>query len=219
MTMEMKRRQLIKTAAAGAAAAAVGPWVLRSAHAQDNEIRVAHLMDLTGILDFFGVSINECFTMAVEETNEAGGLLGRPVRIIPYDCQTNNQLYAQYAQRAALQDEVHVVHGGLTSASREVIRPILGRSNTLYFYNQNYEGGVCDRNCFLPGTTPGHSVKALIDYSLKQKGKRFYTLAADYNYGQILSAWAKKYAQEQGGEALPPRAARRGQLPAGDPVS
>ena len=202
MTMKMKRRQLIKTAAAGAAAAAVGPWVLRSAHAQDDEIRVAHLMDLTGILDFFGVSINECFTMAVEETNEAGGLLGRPVRIIPYDCQTNNQLYAQYAQRAALQDEVHVVHGGLTSASREVIRPILGRSNTLYFYNQNYEGGVCDRNCFLPGTTPGHSVKALIDYSLKQKGKRFYTLAADYNYGQILSAWAKKYAQEQGGEVI-----------------
>ena len=199
--MTMKRRELIKTAAAGAAAIAAGPWVLRNALAQE-EIRVAMLMDLTGILDFFGVSINECFTMAVEETNEAGGLLGRPVRVIPYDCQTNNQLYAQYAQRAALQDKVHVVHGGLTSASREVIRPILGRSKTLYFYNQNYEGGVCDRNCFLPGTTPGHSVKALIDYSLKHKGKRFYTLAADYNYGQILSAWAKKYALEQGGEVI-----------------
>ena len=200
--MTMKRRELIKTAAAVAAGrrrrSLGGAKRTRPGGDPGRDAHGPH----PGILDFFGVSINECFTMAVEETNEAGGLLGRPVRIIPYDCQTNNQLYAQYAQRAALQDKVHVVHGGVTSASREVIRPILGRSKTLYFYNQNYEGGVCDRNCFLPGTTPGHSVKALIDYSLKHKGKRFYTLAADYNYGQILSAWAKKYALEQGGEVI-----------------
>jgi branched-chain amino acid transport system substrate-binding protein len=199
--MNGRRRHFLKTAGAAAAVAGAAPWVLRHARAQE-PINVAMLMDLTGILDFFGVSINECFTLAVEETNAAGGLLGRPVNVITYDTQTNNQLYAQYAQRAATQDNVTVVHGGLTSAAREVVRPILKRFETLYFYNQNYEGGVCDRNCFLPGTTPGHSVKALVDYALKNKGKRFYTVAADYNYGQILSAWAKKYAQEAGGEVI-----------------
>ena len=44
-------------------------------------------------------------------------------------------------------DKVDVVHGGITSASREAIRQTFRRANTLYFYNVLYEGGVCDRNC------------------------------------------------------------------------
>ena len=58
------------------------------------------------------------------------------------------QLYTQFAQQAALKDKVAVVHGGITSASREVIRPVLDKFKTLYFYNTQYEGGVCDRNQF-----------------------------------------------------------------------
>lgn len=199
--MNNKRRRLLKGAGSLLGAAAVGPWILRQARAEE-PINVAMLMDLTGIIDFFGISINEAFTMAVEETNAAGGLLGRKVNVVTYDTQSDNQLYAQYAQRASTIDKAVVVHGAVTSAAREVIRPILKRNETLYFYNQNYEGGVCDRNCFLVGTTPGHSVKALVDHALKTKGKRIYTVAADYNYGQILSAWAKKYAQEAGGEVI-----------------
>ena len=37
---------------------------------------------------------------------------------------------------------------------------------------------------------------------MKNWGKKVYTLAADYNYGQITSDWVKKYVKDSGGEVL-----------------
>ena len=91
--------------------------------------------------------------------NAAGGLLGRQIQLINYDTQSSMQLYSQYAQQLVLKDRVDVVQGGITSASREAIRPTLDRYKTLYFYNAQYEGGVCDRNVFCTGTTPAQTVK------------------------------------------------------------
>ena len=96
---------------------------------------------------------------AVDEINAAGGLLGRKLQLINYDPQSNIQLYTQFATEAATKDKVAVVHGGITSASREAIRPLLKRYNTLYFYNTLYEGGVCDRNSFCTGSTPAQTVE------------------------------------------------------------
>jgi urea transport system substrate-binding protein len=139
---------------------------------------------------------------AIGEINEAGGLLGRQVKVVSFDTQTNMQLYAQYAQEAALKDKVSCVHGGITSASREVIRPVLDKYKTLYFYDMPYEGGVCDRNVFVDGLTPALNIEVMVAYGMKNWGKKVYTLAADYNYGQIASQWVKKYVGEGGGEVL-----------------
>ena len=118
---------------------------------------------------------------------QAGGLLGREIKVVSFDTQTNMQLYAQYAQEAALKNKVAVVHGGITSASREVIRPVLDKYKTLYFYDMPYEGGVCDRNIFIDGLTPAHNTEVLVGHGMKNWGKKVYTLAADYNYGQITA--------------------------------
>jgi urea transport system substrate-binding protein len=95
-----------------------------------------------------------------------------------------------------------VVHGGITSASREVIRPVLDRAKTLYFYNTQYEGGVCDRGIFCTGVTPAQTVGKLVPYAMKKWGKKIYVVAADYNYGQITSQWVKKFAQDNGGSTV-----------------
>ena len=142
----------------------------------------------------------DALTLAVEEANAAGGLLGRQLELISYDTQSSMQLYTQFAQQAALKDKVAVVHGGITSASREVIRPVLDRFKTLYFYNTQYEGGVCDRDQFDTGVTPAQTVEKLVPYAMKKWGKKVYVVAADYNYGQITSQWVKKYVTENGGE-------------------
>ena len=112
------------------------------------------------------------------------------------------QSYAQYAQQAALSDKVSCVHAGITSASREVVRPILDRFQTLYFYDMPYEGGVCDRNIFISGVTPAHNVDKLVKWTIKNRGPKGYVVAADYNYGQITTDWVKKYAKDFGGEVI-----------------
>ena len=193
----MDRRSFIK-ASGVTLAGAVAPMFPLAALAGD-QLVVSSILDLSGGLDIYGKPMADCMTLAVEEQNAAGGLLGKQLKLASYDPQSNMQLYAQFAQKAALKDKAAVVMGGITSASREVIRPVLDRYKTLYFYNTQYEGGVCDRDIFCTGVTPGQTVAKLIPYSMKKWGKKVYVLAADYNYGQITSQWVKKFVLENGG--------------------
>ncbi len=196
----ISRRSLLKRAAAGAAASALPlPY---AAMADDGPILVGGLHDLSGPIDFTGIPCDLLLKMAVEEINEAGGLLGRELKAVTYDPQSNMSLYSQYATQLALKDKVAVVHGGITSASRETIRPIFHRFQTLYFYNTLYEGGVCDRNEITIGTTPAQTVEKLVPHAMNLWGKKVYTIAADYNYGQITAAWVKRYVEENGGEVV-----------------
>ena len=197
----MDRRQFIKTSGYAAVAGGSGLLLPTAALAAD-DIAVGSIHDLSGGLDIYGKPMVDALTLAIEEQNAAGGLLGKKVRLVSYDPQSNMQLYTQFAQQAALKDKVAVVMGGITSASREVIRPVLDRAKTLYFYNTQYEGGVCDRGIFLTGVTPAQTVGKLVPYAMTKWGKKIYVIAADYNYGQITSQWVKKFAQENGGSTV-----------------
>jgi urea transport system substrate-binding protein len=199
--MPVTRRKLLRSTALGAAAGTVGPFVIRDLHAED-AIKVAGIHDTSGGLDIYGKQMVATMDLAVNEINASGGVLGRKIQLINYDPQSSIQLYTQYATEAATKEKVAVVHGGITSASREAIRLLLKRYNTLYFYNTLYEGGVCDRNIFCTGSTPAQTVEKLVPYVQKKWGKKVYTIAADYNYGQITAKWVKKYAQDNGGEVV-----------------
>ncbi len=198
--IDLNRRQFLKTSMAAAATLSSAAVATRG-YAADT-IKVAGIHDLSGGLDIYGKPMVDALTLAVEEANAAGGLLGKQIQLINFDPQSNMQLYTQFAQDAALKEKVAVVHGGITSASREVIRPVLDRFKTLYFYNTQYEGGVCDRGQFDTGVTPAQTVEKLVPHAMKKWGKKVYVIAADYNYGQITSQWVKKYVQDNGGEAV-----------------
>jgi urea transport system substrate-binding protein len=104
--MNINRRTLLKSTAAVAAAGAFPS----QAWAED-PISVASIHDLSGGLDIYGKPMVDALMLAVEEANAAGGLLGRQIKLINYDTQSNMQLYTQFAQQAALKDKVAVVHG------------------------------------------------------------------------------------------------------------
>lgn len=196
--MTITRRDFIK--AAGAATVAGGfPAVVLSA---DNEIKLGSVLDNSGNLDGYGKPMVMATRLAVDEINAAGGLLGRKIKLIQYDSQSDIALYTKFAQQLAREDKVDVVHGGITSASREAIRQTFRRSNTLYFYNVLYEGGVCDRNTVVTGTTPAQAVDPIVERAMKQWGNKVYVLAADYNYGQITAKWISYYVEQRKGTVL-----------------
>lgn len=200
---DLTRRGLLGSVSAAAGGLLMSPAVLRhTALGADAPILVGSLHDQSGPIGTSGQPMALSVQLAVDELNAAGGLLGRPLKIVSYDPQSNIQLYTQYAQQLALKDKVAVVHGGITSASREAIRPIFDRFKILYFYNTLYEGGVCDRDEFCLGTTPAQTVQKLVPYAMGKTGKKAYIIAADYNYGQITAKWMTKYCQENGGQVL-----------------
>ncbi len=195
--MTVSRRKVL----AGIGGVAAAPWIARTAFAAD-PIKVAGIFDVSGGLDIYGQPMVACLDLAIDELNAAGGLLGRPVKLLKYDPQSNIQLYTQYATEAATKEKAAVVFGGITSASREAVRPILHRFQTPFFYPALYEGGVCDRNSFETGSTPAQTIEKLIPFVTKKWGKKIYTIAADYNYGQISAKWVRKYAKDNGAEIV-----------------
>ena len=198
--MTVTRRRFLAGASASAAALAA-PAIIGRAQAADT-IKFVSILDQSGGLDIYGKPMVDTTRMAIDEMNAAGGLLGKQIDLQVYDPQSTIQFYTQYATQAAAGDKADVVHAGITSASREAIRPTFARFRTLYFYNVLYEGGVCDLNNFCTGSTPAQTVEKLVPYTMNKWGKKVYIVAADYNYGQITAQWVQKYVADNDGEAV-----------------
>ncbi|GLO72736.1 ABC transporter substrate-binding protein [Phaeobacter inhibens] len=195
--MSLNRRELLGGAAALGSAAMLPKAVMAA-----DTIQLGSILDTSGIFDAYGKPMDQAMRLAVKEINAAGGLIGKQVEVAAYDTQSDMALYSQYAQQLTRQDRVDVVHGGILSASREAIRQTMRKTKTLYFYNVQYEGGVCDRNLFATGVTPAQQVEVLVPYAMKKSGPRVYILAADYNYGQITARWIQKFVEDNGGEVV-----------------
>ena len=186
--MRVNRRTFLQSTAATAAAGmfSSGAWA-------EDPINVASIHDLSGGLDIYGKPMVDALTLAVEEINAAGGLLGRQIELINYDTQSNMQLYTQFAQQAALKDKVDVVHGGITSASREVIRPMLDALQDALLLQHAVRRRRLRPQQLRHRRDAGADGGKLVPHAMKKWGKKIYVVAADYNYGQITAQWVKKY--------------------------
>jgi branched-chain amino acid transport system substrate-binding protein len=130
------------------------------------------------------------------------GILGREVQLISPDGQSNNSVWQQLARRLIQQDKVDTLIAGFASAEREAIRPIVDQSKTLYFYTNQYEGGVADANTFCTGPVCEQQVIPGVQYMVEKYGPRGYTIAADYNFGQLTAAWTRAYIPLVGGQII-----------------
>jgi branched-chain amino acid transport system substrate-binding protein len=162
-------------------------------------INVGQLEDQSGNLSLVGLQKYHAAQLAVDQLNAAGGLLGKKINLIAPDTQSDNTKMQQLARELVLKDKVPVIFGAQTSAEREAIRPIMDQYKQLYFYTNQYEGGVCDANTFTTGAVPEQQVATLMPYLVQKFGKRVYVIAADYNFGHLTSDWVKAITEASGG--------------------
>lgn len=122
------------------------------------------------------------------------GLLGSPVHLLSSDGQSNNTLWQQLARRMIQEDKVDVLVAGFASAEREAIRPIVDQRKQLYFYTNQYEGGVADEYTFCTGAVCEQQVIPVMQYMVQKFGPKIFTIAANYNFGQLTAAWVRSFA-------------------------
>ncbi|GGD23341.1 urea ABC transporter substrate-binding protein [Aureimonas glaciei] len=186
---------------ASGALAALGTMLLVSSAAfAADPIKLGVLEDQSG--DFAVATIGKVhgIQLAAEEINAGGGIDGRPLELVIYDTQSDNTRYQEFMRRVLQRDKVDAVFAGFSSASREAYRPIVDQFKGLAFYNNQYEGGVCDANMIVTGAVPEQQFSTLIPYMMEKYGKKVYTIAADYNFGQISAEWVRNIVKENGGE-------------------
>ena len=188
-----------RKAAVGIAAIAAAIVGITTPAIGADPVKIGLLEDQSGNFAIAVIPKIQATQLAVEEINAKGGILGRPIKLIHYDTQSDNTRFQEFARRLIQKDKVDVIFGAFSSASREAIRPIMDRYKQLYFYNNQYEGGVCDSNVFVTGAVPEQQFSTLIPWMMEKYGKKVYTIAADYNFGQISAEWVRNIVKEKGG--------------------
>jgi branched-chain amino acid transport system substrate-binding protein len=197
------RRTLLKASAAFAGASTLGFPAI--SYGQAEKIKIGHLTPLTGFLGALGAYAQLGMRMAVEEINQAGGVMGRQLDVMSED-SVNPATAATKAQRMLEQDGALVLMGETNSANALTIMQVADRNKKLFIQtgarSDALRGKNCNRYTFhtdIPNTVMVNTVgKALLRDNMV-KDKKFFGLTADYIFGHDLLAAAKRFfAANQG---------------------
>jgi len=170
--------------------------------ASQEPITIGAIFDLTGGLNIYGIQQNNALELAVDSLNDAGGVLGRQVEVASADSQSDDTNYVRFANALIQRDNIVALFAGLTSSSREAMRPIIREAKIPYFYSSLYEGGACDRYTFVTGASASQQMSVLIDWAVQEYGPKIYVMAPDYNFGTISGHWVDYYADQFGAEVV-----------------
>ena len=202
-----RRDALKKTAALGAAAVVpLGfPGIVR---AQADTIRIGHLTPRTGFLGQVGEYGFRGATLAVEELNASGGVLGRKVELIAED-SVNPATAVSKAQKLIERDKVVVLIGEVSSASAGAIGEQAIKYKIPYFNtganSDALRGQSCNRYMFHVEGCNTMYTKTIgtwqKDHNLI-KGAKWYFLTADYAFGHDLYRVSSRFLQDNGGVVL-----------------
>jgi urea transport system substrate-binding protein len=172
---------------------------LSAAHAQavDGEpIRIGILHSQSGTMALSEMPLVDILLMLIEEQNEAGGVLGRQLQPLVMDPASDDVRFVEMATRLLGEQEVDVVFGSWTSASRKAVLPVFEEFNRLLFYPVQYEGQESSRNIFYFGATPNQQAIPAVDYLLSDAGggiRRWALVGTDYVYPRTTNAILRSY--------------------------
>jgi branched-chain amino acid transport system substrate-binding protein len=199
------RRRLLKAASTLAFVSGISaPSILR---AQGTEvIRIGHLTPRTGFLGPLGEYAVMAADLAVEEINAAGGVMGRKVELLKED-SVNPQTASTKAERMIERDKVACIIGEISSASCLTIAQVAQRNKVLYINtggnSDALRGSDCKRYMFHVESQNSMYVKSVGRSFLRDglvKGKKWYSLTADYAFGHDLLKVAKRFMEANGGQ-------------------
>jgi len=90
-----------------------------------NTIKIGVITSLTGSNAAFGQAHKNGYTVALQEINDAGGVLGKKVDIVWYDDQSKPDQAVQGVSKLVDQDKVPLILGAYSSESTRAIVPVV----------------------------------------------------------------------------------------------
>jgi urea transport system substrate-binding protein len=178
-------------------------WLMKSiesyfADLDHGTIKVGILHSLSGTATAAERPLQEMLVMLIEQINNAGGLLDRPVEAVIMNPRSDWTAYAEQTKALLTQHRVAAIFGCWTSASRKQVIPVLEWGNGLLFYPSNYEGEEQSDCIFYTGGTPQQQAIPAIDF-LRAKGKkRFFLVGTDYVFPRTTNAIIRAYLSDKG---------------------
>ncbi|MCD4536060.1 urea ABC transporter substrate-binding protein [Nocardioides sp. cx-169] len=166
-------------------------------------VKLGFLNSLSGAMSISETTVSKSLTMAAEEINADGGILGKQIEIVQEDGASEPTVFAEKATKLIQQDCVAAVFGGWTSSSRVAMRPAFESLNSILFYPVQYEGLESDRNIFYTGATTNQQIIPALDFLREEKKiESIFLAGSDYVFPRTANKIIKQYAAEYGIEVV-----------------
>jgi branched-chain amino acid transport system substrate-binding protein len=189
--MKPDRRKFIVGSAA-AAAAVTAPYVLR---AQGAAIKIGEINSYTAVPAFLNPYRNG-WTLALEQVNAKGGVLGRKIETVHRDDAGKPEDAVRHGGELINAEKVDLLAGGFLSHVGLAISDFANRNKRLYVASEPLTDALVwakgNRYTFRLRPSTYMQVAMLVEEAAKVKATKWACVAPNYEYGQSCVKWFKE---------------------------
>ncbi|MFK8181839.1 MAG: urea ABC transporter substrate-binding protein [Phormidesmis sp.] len=168
-------------------------------------VNVGLVHSLSGPLAISEAPLVEAELLAIEEINANGGVLGKQIIPLKEDASSDWPTFAEKAEKLINEQDATVLFGGMTSASRKALLPVVRVNDVLLWYPGAYEGQECDAHVFYTGVTANQQLAPAVSWMVGNRGKEFFLVSSgDRVTHDIVKAQVRDYDGKVAGEAYVP---------------
>jgi branched-chain amino acid transport system substrate-binding protein len=157
---------------------------------------------MSGAMSMYGISSEAGGKIALEEINTAGGILGRPLKMITRDDKLNPEVGLREAKDLLLSEKADFLTGTISSAVALAISNYVKREKKIFLINISQSSSLTEENghpyIFRIDTNavPYWGYAPAIALAKTWKDKKIVSLGFDYETGKnSLKAFKEKYFQ------------------------
>ncbi|CAM3764905.1 substrate-binding domain-containing protein [Tsukamurella strandjordii] len=162
-----------------------------------SEFTVGLLYPQRGSAGLFGPSCLACSTLAADEINDRGGVLGRELKLRPIDSAAGVRRVSGEVDQLIATGEIDAIVGWHTSDVRQAISSRLDL-RVPYVYTALYEGGEATDGVFLTGETPDQQIEPALHWLRRERGVTdWYVIGSDYLWARNSAHECLRFAAEQ----------------------
>jgi urea transport system substrate-binding protein len=166
-------------------------------------VKVGVLHSLSGTMAASEAPVVDAIVFALDEINQTGGVLGRPVKPMVADGRSDGPTFAREAERLIAQEQVCTVFGCWTSASRKTVQPVFEGHDHLLIYPVQFEGLETSPCIVYLGAAPNQQILPAVQWALTElHKKRFFLVGSDYVFPRAAHAIIKDYLERAGAQVV-----------------
>jgi urea transport system substrate-binding protein len=159
-------------------------------------VKLGMLYSLSGAQAQMEQSILDGAMLAVHEINASGGVGGAELEVAVYDDHSEVSSTARGVDHLCQVENVDVIVGGYTSATRLALIPAVHANRTLLMYPTYFEGEETDSRVFYCGAAPNQYMADYLTWIADNLGRRVYVVGSDYIYPRVLSEAIRRLGQQ-----------------------
>ena len=165
-------------------------------------IVVGFIHSMSGAMSMYGISSEAGGQIAVEEINAAGGIMGRPLKMITRDDKLNPEVGLREAKDLLLSEKADFLTGTISSAVALAISNYVKREKKIFIVNISQSSSITEENFHRyifridTNAVPYWGYAPALALGKTWKDKKIISLGFDYEMGKnAIRQFKEKYLQ------------------------